>query len=130
MTERARFSPIQALGLVAALASLAIAVAPTLVHDPSPAADLFEATERHVRWGLGVGVGAVFALNPWRRPWSVLIAWLALCVLGGYLLARFVGITMEGPSNLMQWVLVGVEVAICAVAAFWVRHRRDAPDRV
>ncbi len=132
MTEPAppRISPVQVLGAVAALVSLVIAFVPTLVHDPGPAPDLFEATERHVRWGLGVGLGAVFVVNRWRRPWSVLVAWLAFCVSGGYLLARFVGMALEGPTNLMQWVFVGVEILICGIAAAWIRHRRDAPDRV
>jgi membrane protein DedA with SNARE-associated domain len=68
-------------------------------------------------------------VKQWRRPWSVLLAWLALCLSAGSLLARFVGIAMEAPSNLKQWMLVGVELAICAVAALWIRYRRDAPDR-
>lgn len=59
----------------------------------------------------------------------MLIAWLGFCLSGGYLLARFVGIAVEGPSDLKQWMLVGVEIAICGVAALWIRHRRDAPDR-
>lgn len=125
-----RISPVQVLGAVAALVSLVLAFVPTLVHDPGPAPDLFEATERHVRWGLGVGLGAVFVVNRWRRPWSVLVAWLAFCVSGGYLLARFVGMALEGPTNLMQWVFVGVEILLCGIAAAWIRHRRDAPDRV
>lgn len=132
MTEPAvarRIAALQVLGVVVALASLVLASAPTLVHDPGPAPDLFEATERHVRWGLGVGVGVLFVVNRWRRPWSVLIAWLAFCLSGGYLLARFVGMAIEGPSNHKQWMLVGVEIVICVITALWIRHRRDAPDR-
>ena len=102
---------------------------PTLVHDPGPAPDLFEATERHVRWGLGVALGGFVLVNRWRRPWSVLFAWLVFCLSGGYLLARFIGIAMEGPSDLKQWALVGVEVVLCGLAALWVWYRRAAPER-
>ncbi|MEM9074400.1 MAG: hypothetical protein AAGE52_38255, partial [Myxococcota bacterium] len=124
-----RFSPLQFLGAAIGLASLVLVVAPTLVHDPGPAPDLFEATERHVRWGLGISLGAVLVANRWRRPWSVLLAWVAFCGSGGYLLARFVGIAIEGPTDIKQWALVGVEIAICGIAALWIRHRRNAPDR-
>lgn len=111
------------------LACLVLSVAPTLVHDPGPAPDLFEATERHVRWGLGIGIGATLCAKRWRRPWSVVVAWLALCLSGGYLLARFIGIAIEGWGNQKQWLLVGVEIVICAVAALWIRHKGGAPDR-
>lgn len=125
-----RYSALQALGAVVAVASLVVAMAPTLVLDPGPAPNLFEATERHVRWGLGVAVGAMFVVNGWRRPWSVLAAWFVLCLSGGYLLARFVGMAIQGPEDEMQWVLAGVELVVCGIAAVWIRHRREAPDRV
>lgn len=131
MTESAapRLSPLQLLGAVIALASLVLVVMPTLVHDPGPAPDLFEATERHVRWGLGVSIGAAFLASPWRRPWSVVAAWVVLCLSGGYLVARFVGIAIQGPSDLDQWALVVAELVVGGLAWLWIRHRREAPDR-
>ncbi|MFK7987570.1 MAG: hypothetical protein AB8I08_16240 [Sandaracinaceae bacterium] len=126
---RLSLSPVQILGAVVAVASLVIAFVPTLVFDPGPAPDLFEATERHVRWGLGTGLGAVFVVNRWRRPWSVLIAWIACCVSGGYLLARFVGIALQGVDSPKQWMLVAIEIGICLLAAWWIRRQRDVPDR-
>ena len=117
------------LGALIALASLVPAIAPGLAHDLGPAPDLFEATERHVRWGLGVALGGILAVDRWRRPFSVLFAWVVLCLSGGYLLARFIGIAIEGPGSRMQWILVAVELVICVVAAAWIRRRRDAPDR-
>ena len=126
---RVQLSPLQMLGGVVVLASLVLTAMPTLVHDPGPAPDLFEATERHVRWGLGAGLGAMLVADRWRRPWSVLIAWLAFCLSGGYLVARILGMFMVGPTDPKQWLLVGIEVAICATAAFWIRRRRDVPDR-
>lgn len=122
-------TPLRALGVFAALASLVLVVSPTLVHDPGPAPDVFEATERHVRWGLGISLGALLFVNRWRRPWSVLFAWTVFCLSSGYLVARFIGMAIEGPTNQDQWVLVAVEVAVCAAAAFWIHRKRDAPDR-
>ena len=65
----------------------------------------------------------------WRRPWSVVFAWLVLSLSGGYLVARFIGMAIQGPTNRDQWVLAAVEVVVCAVAAAWIRRRREAPDR-
>lgn len=111
------------------MASLVLCFAPTLVQEFDPAPDLFEAVERHVRWGLGVSLGMVLVVKPWKRPWTVVVAWAAFCLSAGYLLARFVGLALEGADSNKQWMLVGVEVALCAVAALWIRHRRDAPNR-
>ncbi len=132
MTEPAvacRASPLSLLGVALAAVSLVLVVAPALVHDPDPAPDLFEATERHVRWGLGISIGAMLFVGPWRRPWSVVFAWFAFCVSGGYLLARFVGIAIEGPGDAKQWMLVGVEIVICGLAAAWIGWRRGVGDR-
>jgi hypothetical protein len=124
-----RPAPLQVLGVLVALGALVLVLAPTLAHDPGPAPDLFEAIERRVRWGLGVGVGALLVARPWRRPWSVVFAWVLLCGSGGYLIARLIGIALEGPGSGMQWVWTGVEVVLCALTAAWIRYRRDAPDR-
>ena len=77
----------------------------------------------------GISLGALFLVHPWRRPWSVVAAWVVFWVSGGYLIARFIGIAIEGPSSSRQWIFVAVEAVICAIATLWIRHRRDTPDR-
>lgn len=121
------FSLVQAIGVLIALASLVVAVAPQLVQDFDPTSDLFEATERHARWGLGVAVGAMLVVNQWRQSWSVTLAWAALCLSGGYLVATLIGMVIEGPSDVPHWVLVGVELVICGVAYAWIRYRYESP---
>ena len=111
-------------GVLIALVALVFVFAPTLLHDPGPAPDLFEAVERRVRWGLGLGIGALLVVHPWRRPWSVILAWVAFCGSGGYLLARLIGMAIEGLGSERQWVYTAVEVVICLIAAGWIRYRR------
>jgi hypothetical protein len=51
--------------------SLVLATVPTLISDPGPAADSYEAIERRVWWGALAGLGALLATLPSVRPWSV-----------------------------------------------------------
>ena len=120
---------LKALGGIVALAGLVLAAVPTLVSDPVDTPALFEAVERHARWGIAIGLGALFVVHPWRRPWSVLVAWLVFWVSGGYLVARTIGLVAEGGGDTLQWSFFALEVVLCAIAAAWIRHRRDAPDR-
>ncbi len=120
---------LRGAGALIAIVALIFVFAPTLVHTPAPAPDLFEAIERRVRWGLGMSFGALLIVHPWRRPWSVIFAWVVFCGSGGYLIARIIGMAIEGLGSQRQWVYTVVEVVLCVVAAGWVRYRRDAPDR-
>ena len=120
---------LRGAGALIAIVTLVFVFAPTLVHDPGPAPDLFEAIERRVRWGLGMSFGSLLIVHPWRRPWSVIVAWVLFCFSGGYLIARIIGMAIEGLGSGKQWVYTIVEVVICLIAAGWIRYRRDAPDR-
>lgn len=121
--------PLRIAGALVAIAALVFVFAPTLVHDPGPAPDLFEAIERRVRWGIGVSAGMFLMAHPWRRPWSVVFAWLVFCVSGGYLVARIIGMALEGWSHEKQWFYTVLELVLCAAAAAWIRHRRETADR-
>lgn len=117
------------MGALLAAAALVFVFVPTWLHDPGPAPDLFEAIERRVRWGLGMSLGALLVAHPWRRPWSVVFAWVVFCASGGYLVARIIGMAIEGLGSDRQWLYTAVEVAICLVAAAWIRFRQDTPNR-
>ncbi|MEM6993302.1 MAG: hypothetical protein AAF721_22510 [Myxococcota bacterium] len=103
---------------------MVLSVAPTLAHDPGPAPDLFEAVERHARWGLPIGIGALLVGRTRLRPWSVTVASLVLSVTLGYLVARIIGISIEGVGSSRQWLYCGIEVVIgIAAGAFLWRKR-------
>lgn len=116
---------LRILGGVLVLAGLVLSVAPTLALDPGDAPDLFEAIERHVRWGLLIGIGLLLAVRTSLRPWRVTFAHLVCWVSAGYLVARLIGIAVEGASSGRQWLWVGVEVAICLVAGGYLVRKRD-----
>lgn len=117
---------LRILGGLLAIAALVLAFAPTLVSDPGPAPDLFEATERHVRWGLLVGVGAFLVVRTKLRPFWITVLWLVFWLSAGYLVARLIGIGLEGAGSVMQWVWAAVELAICAVIGGVLYRKRDA----
>ena len=120
---------LQMIGLVAIAVALVFVVKPTLLETAPPAPDLFEAIERHVRPGIGIFLGLTLVAAPWRRPWSVLFAWVLVCLSGGYLVARFIGMALQGINDSKQWQLVGLELAVGLAAAGWIYYKRDTSDR-
>ena len=114
-------------GLLAAV-GLVFAIAPTLAYDPGPAADLFETIERRIPWGGVLGFGALLIARTRLKPWGVTIASFALWVTGGFLAARFLGLALDGAGSAKQWMWVGVEALIVAVAGVYLWRKRDATE--
>ena len=119
-------TPLRMLGVVLVVAGLVLVWAPTLVLDPGPPPDTFEAVERHVRWGALVGVGALLVARRHLRPWAVTIAAAVLCLDLGYLVARIIGIALAGTDSNRQWMWVAVEVVIAAVVVAYLRRRHGS----
>lgn len=115
---------LRAVGVLLVGGGVVLSIAPTLVHDPGAAPDLFEAVERHARWGLPVGIGALLVARTRLRPWSVTLVSAVLSVTLGYLLARIIGIALEGVGSSRQWLYVGIEVVIGLAAAAFLRRKR------
>ena len=107
---------ITALG---ALASVFPGWFEPLTGGPEPAADTFEAIERRVRGGMVLGLGLLFIARTELRPWSVSIASLLFYVVLGALVARILGILIDGAVP-RQWMLVAVEGVILTAAALWL----------
>jgi len=119
-------SPLRIAGVLLVLVGLVLVVAPTLVSDPGPAPDTFEAVERHVRWGALIAVGALLVARTRLRPWLLTLAHVVLWVSVGYLVARLIGIALVGANDARQWMWVAVEAVLAAIAGAYVWRRRDA----
>ena len=96
-------SPWRVLGSVLLVVGLVLIVAPTLVHDPGPAANTFEAIERRIPWGGLAGLGALLIARTTLRPWRGTIASFAFWVTLGLLVARVAGLMLDGADDDKQY---------------------------
>lgn len=90
-----------------------------LTGGPEPAADAFEAVERRVRGGMVLGIGLILIARTELRPWSITIASALFYFMLGALLARILGLIIEGIDP-RQWSLVAIETAVMTAAAVWL----------
>lgn len=86
--------------------------------------DAYQAIERRVRGGMVAGVGLAFVARITLRPWGDTLAQGIFYVLLGALLARLVGIVLEG-SIPRQWMLVAVEAGLMVLPAVWLWRSGD-----
>ena len=113
----------QYLGLAFAVLGIVMAVFPgwfgPLTGSTELAADLFAVIERRIRGGMLLGVGLAFVVRTELRPWSDAIATGVLYFMLGALLARVLGLAVDGSQG-RQWMLVAVEAGFMALAAAWL----------
>jgi len=117
-------APLRILGGLLAVAGLVLMCAPTLVSDPGPAADTFAAIERRIPYGGLAGLGALLVARTTLRPWVVSFASFVFWVTAGLLVARCVGLVLDGAQDQRQWMWVGVEAAIALAAGVYLRRSR------
>jgi len=113
-----------AIGAALAVTGLLLVLFPTLAYDPGPAASSYAAIERRIWWGGLYGLGILLItqrqLGPWRYTAVASVFW----VVGGFLVARAVGLALDGMDSTLQWIWVAVEVVIMAVAGWLMRRWR------
>lgn len=91
---------------------------PELVSNKPIPGDTFEAIERRIWWGLIIGVGILLLFHHQLRPWIPTIAATSSSLVFGLLVARLIGIMLDG-SVAKQWLNVGIEVVILAPLVWW-----------
>lgn len=106
------------VGAVLILVGLTLVSNPELVSNKPIPTDTFEAIERRIWWGLFIGVGCLLLFHHQLRPWLPTLAAASCSLLFGLLVARLVGIALDG-SVAKQWLYVGVEVAILVPLVWW-----------
>lgn len=116
-------SGFRIFGLVLAVLGLAASIFPSwfasLTQAAEPTADVYEAVERRVRGGMVLGVGLAFVAIPSLRPWSTSIPTAIFYFMTGALLARLLGLVVDGILP-RQWMLVAVECGFMTLAALWL----------
>lgn len=117
----------KAIGSVLIVAGVVLAGNPELVIDSPIPEDTFEAVERRVWWGALIGLGLMLWCHRQLRPWMPTVAAASAALLLGLLIARLIGIVLDG-SVVRQWVYVGIEVVLLAASIAWFKRlsRGDA----
>lgn len=106
------------IGVVVVIVGVTLAWSPELVsRKPVPEAS-FEATERRIWWGLIIGFGTLLLFHHQLRPWVVTVAATGSALLFGLLVARLIGIVLDGPVA-KQWINVGIEVVVLVPLVWW-----------
>ncbi|SET46851.1 DUF4345 family protein [Thalassotalea agarivorans] len=115
---------LRGLGTVLILVGLVLVYNPELVSNKAVPASTFEATERRIWWGLFIGIGTLLMFHHQWHPWQQTVAATFASLLFGLLVARLVGIALDG-SVLKQWINVGIELVIMAPFIWWYFHARS-----
>ena len=120
-----RTTAVRFAGALLAFVGAVLACFPTLVSDPGPAADSFEAIERRIPWGTLAGVGVLLVARTKLRPFRTGIAAVVCWVTSGILGARLIGLVLDGADSGRQWMWVGVEAVLIALAAAYLVRERN-----
>lgn len=116
-------STLRIVGIVLAVLGAVMAAFPgwfePLTGGPEPAANTFEAVERRVRGGMALGIGLALLAGTELRPWSMLIASVLFYFMLGALLARILGLVLDG-TDARQWMYVAIETFVMTLAALWM----------
>lgn len=115
---------LQLLGLVFIAIGLLISYNPEMIINKPIPQDTFQAVERRVWWGLIIGVGILLMFHHQYKPWLLTLAAAGASLTFGILVARFIGIAIDG-SVPKQWFWVVVELIIVAAFAFWYFKQRE-----
>lgn len=106
------------LGAVLVLAGIVLASNPELVSNKPVPDDTFKAIERRIWWGLLIGFGILLQFHHQWHPWQQTVSATLACLLSGLLIARLIGIALDG-SVARQWFYVGLELVLLAPLVWW-----------
>ncbi len=106
------------IGVVLIAIGVTLVWNPELVSNKPIPSDTFQATERRIWWGLFIGFGVLLMFHHQLLPWASTIAATGSSLLFGLLVARLIGIMLDG-SVAKQWLIVGIEIVIMVPLVWW-----------
>lgn len=109
---------LRILGSLLIVVGLVLASYPEIISNKPVPDDTFKAVERRIWWGLFIGAGVLLLFHHQILPWQQTLAATVSALLFGLLVARLIGIALDG-SVLKQWVNVGIEIVIMAPFLWW-----------
>ena len=113
------------IGASLIIGGVVLIVSPEIVSSKPVPGDTFEAIERRIWWGLLPGFGILVLFLQQIKPWRKTLAITGCALLFGMLIARLIGIALDG-SVTKQWVYVGGECLIMLFLLWWYRSTRHS----
>ncbi len=107
---------VYSFGLLSMAFGFLLVVRPEFVNKKPKPEDVFRAVERRAWWGLLIGLGLFCFSLPSINSYLVGFFVLATAATLGILIARLIGIFLEG-SHRRQWFWVWVELLVVLVLA-------------
>lgn len=109
---------LRVIGIALIIVGITLVWNPELVSNKPVPTDTFKATERRIWWGLFIGFGSLLLFHHQLLPWVPTIAATISALLFGLLVARLIGIALDG-SVVKQWINVGIEMVILVPLVWW-----------
>lgn len=91
---------------------------PELISNKPIPDDTFRAVERRVWWGLFISAGVLLLFHHQLQPWLFTFVAASTAITFGLLVARLIGIALDG-SVPKQWLWVVVEGVILVALIWW-----------
>ena len=111
-------SIFKVIGVVVLIVGVVLVWNPELISRKPVPENTFEATERRIWWGLIIGVGTLLLSHHQLQPWMATLAATGSALLFGLLVARLIGILLDG-SVVKQWINVGIELVLLVPLVWW-----------
>ena len=108
----------KAIGTVLVLVGVVLASNPELVTNKPVPDDIYRAVERRIRWGVFIGAGFLLIFHHSLQPWLVTFVAASTAIIFGLLVARLIGIALDG-SVQKQWLWVVAEAIILVALVWW-----------
>ncbi|MGQ7844565.1 DUF4345 family protein [Granulosicoccus sp. 3-233] len=115
---------LRVIGILLLIVGIVLVWNPELVSKQAVPENTFAATERRIWWGLIIGFGTLLLFHHDLQPWMATIAATASALLFGLLVARLIGIMLDG-SVLKQWINVGIELVMLVPLVWWYLRVRS-----
>ena len=112
---------LKIIGFFVFAAGIVLASSPELISSKPVPEDIFRAVERRIWWGVLIGLGLIPLFHGTVKPWLPTIIAVGGALTFGVLIARLIGIALDG-SVLKQWFWVAVEFVI--LIALWVWYSK------
>jgi len=109
---------LKLIGVASLVVGLALVWSPELISNKPIPNDVYQAIERRIWWGLLIGLGLLLLFHHKLLPWQPTVAATLSALLLGLMIARLIGILLDG-SVAKQWTNLAIEFVFFLPLLWW-----------